>query len=57
MDDAGGLEDWKYQNDMLKEQVKALIDSHLLKSIDYELDPDVEGKQVLTITLLPIDPS
>ena len=60
MDDAGGKENWEYQQEMLKQNVKALIDRCLLISVDY--DPPMGNQitveqQTLTIKLLPKETS
>jgi len=56
VDDAGGKEDWRYQNEMLKENLKAMLDQHWLESIVFGI-MDNDAKQVLTITLLPKEDS
>ncbi len=60
MDDAGGREDWEYQNEMLKENLKAMIDKCILLSVDF--DPPVgdeltQEEHSVTIRLLPKETS
>ena len=60
MDGVGGKEDWQYQNDMMKEQIKALLDQCILLSVDYDPPMGIEvsqEEQALTIRLLPKETS